>query len=58
MINLLNQIIEEVGQEGIIQSKIQLVYKNNKSQDLDQNQLNRKKLHRRIKYLIFYEKFN
>jgi hypothetical protein len=51
MINLLNQIIEEVGQEGIIQSKIQLVYKNNESQDLDQDQLNFKKLHRKIKYL-------
>jgi hypothetical protein len=53
MINLLNQIIEEVVQERIIQSKIQLVYKNNESQDLNQNQLNLKKLHRRIKYLTF-----
>jgi hypothetical protein len=51
-------LIQEIAQQGIIQSKLELVYKNAKIQQLDQDQLNLTKLRRRIKYLIFYEKLN
>jgi len=51
-------LIQEIAQQGIIQSKLQIVYKNAKIQHLDQDQLNLTKLRQRIKYLIFYEKLN
>jgi hypothetical protein len=36
--------------------KLEPVYKNGNIQQLDQDQLTIKKLNRRVKYLIFYEK--
>jgi hypothetical protein len=48
-------LIREVFQEGTICSTIQLVNKNGNIQQLEQDQLTIKKLHRRIKYLILYD---
>jgi len=51
-------LIQEVVQQSIIQSKLELVYKNGSIQHLDQDQLTIKKLNRRIKHLIFHEKLH
>ena len=48
-------LIREVFQEGTICSTIQLVNKNGNIQQLEQDQLTIKKLHRRIDYLILYD---
>ena len=48
-------LIQEVVQEGTISSTIRLVNKNGNIQQLEQNQLTIRKLHRRIKYLILYD---
>ena len=48
-------LIREVFQEGTIHSIIQLVSKNGNVQQLQQDQLSIKKLHRRIQYLIMYD---
>ncbi len=49
-------LIQEIVQQGAIQSKLELAHKNGNTQQLDQGQLTIKKLNRRVKYLIFYEK--
>ena len=51
-------LIQEIVQQTIIQSKLELVYKNGNTQYLDQDQLTLNKLNRRIKHLIFYEKLD
>ena len=48
-------LIREVFQEGTICSTIQLVNKNGNIQQLEQDQLTIKKLHRRIEYFILYD---
>lgn len=48
-------LIREVFQEGTIHSTIQLVNKNGNTQQLEQDQLSIRNLHRRIKYLILYD---
>ena len=48
-------LIREVFQEGTTCSTIQLVNKNVNIQQLEQDQLTIRKLHRRIKYLILYD---
>jgi len=51
-------LIQEIVEEGLIQSKLELVYKNGNIEQLDQDQLTIKKLNTRVKYLVFYEKLN
>jgi len=51
-------LIQEIVQQGIIQSKLELVHKNGNIQQLDQDQLTIKKLNLRVKHLVFYEKLD
>lgn len=51
-------LIKEVVQQATIQSKLELVHKNGNIQHLEQDQLTIKKLNRRVKHLIFYEKLD
>jgi hypothetical protein len=51
-------LIQEAIQHRIIQNKLELVYTNGTIQSLEHHQLTIKKLNRRVKYLIFYEKLH
>lgn len=51
-------LIKEIVQQGIIQSRLELVHKNGDIQQLDQNQLTIKILNTKVKYLVFYEKLD
>lgn len=48
-------LIREIFQEGTIHRTIQLISKNGNVQQLEQDQLSIKNLHRRIQYLIMYD---
>lgn len=51
-------LIKEIVQQGIIQSRLELVHKNGDIRQLDQDQLTIKILNTKVKYLVFYEKLD